>query len=35
MHIDVHIKYLLSLPGFNETRNFSTNFEEVLKYQIS
>jgi len=35
MHIDVHIMCLISLPDFNETRNFSTNFEEVHKYQIS
>ena len=35
MPIGVHIKYLLSLSDLNGTWTFSTNFQEVLKYQIS
>jgi hypothetical protein len=35
MYIGLHGKYLLLLPYFNETRIFSTNFQKVLKFQIS
>ena len=32
---DFHLIYLLSLSDLNETLIFSTDFQEILKYQIS
>jgi hypothetical protein len=34
MYIGLHVKYLLFLPDFNETLNFLTDFQKILKYQI-
>jgi hypothetical protein len=33
-YISLHVKYSLFLPDFKETLIFSTDFPEVLKYQI-
>jgi len=35
MYIGVHVKYLLFLSDFDETRIFSTYFRSIPKYQIS
>jgi len=35
MYIGLHVKYVLFLSDFNETWTASTNFQQLLKYQIS
>jgi hypothetical protein len=35
MYRCLHVKYPLFLSDFKETQNFSTNFRNMLKYQIS
>jgi len=35
MNIGRHVKYLLFLSDFNESRNSQQIFEKTLKYQIS
>jgi hypothetical protein len=35
MNMGAPVKYLVLLPDFNETWIFSTDFREILKYQIS
>jgi hypothetical protein len=35
IHIGLHVKYPLFLSDFNATRNFSTDFRKILKYEIS
>jgi hypothetical protein len=35
MYVDLHVKYSLFLPDFNQTCIFSTEFRETRKYQIS
>jgi len=34
MNIDLHVKYLLVLSDWNETWNISTDFRQILRYQI-
>jgi len=35
MYIDLHVKYPLFLSNFSETLIFLTDFQKVLKHQIS
>jgi hypothetical protein len=35
IYIDLHVKCLVFLPYFNDTRIFSTDFLKIFKYQIS
>ena len=34
IYIDLHVKYLLFLSYFNETRIFLIDFLKILKYQM-
>jgi len=34
MYIDIHVKYALFLPDFNENRIFGTDFLNIIKYKI-
>ena len=35
MYVGLHVKYMLFLCDFHETRIFSTDFRKLVKYQIS
>jgi len=35
MYIGLHVKYPLFLSDFNEASIFSTDFRELLRYQVS